>query len=290
MAYTTQELVTFNGTFLNTYAKNISTRTGRYTTPEVRGEQLVLPGRSGYIFTPNRPLGPGEMIWKMWVLGCNDDGYVTPGSTYRVEFEKNWEALATLFSGRTKLNKITVIRPNGAVRECYAEVVDRLDPETSAGGTRAEFNVALQIPDVYWRDTSALSQSATADATLPKTLNLTSFQGMTGTIEDAVITVAGPIQNPRVTNTETGIYVQYNGTVPSGQNWVIDCGLFTSKVNNVSVLTNTTHIGHPRFLIIPPTTETAGVVSDIPQVVLSGTGGGLPTNITVNARRKWLTA
>ena len=287
MALTTSEIVTFDGQQLNTYANNISTFSGRLTTPEIRGESLILPSRSGYIFSPNRPLGPGEMTWSMWVLGCNDNGILPAGSSYRKQFQANWDFLSRLFTRRSKLSHVTKVLPDGSTRECDVEVVDRLEPEAAAGGTRAEFNVALQIPDVYWQDTSNTTQAATAGATLPKTLNLTSFAGMTGTIEDAVVTVTGAIQNPRVTETETGIYVQLNDTLTAGQTWVFDCKNFTSiKGGSTDVVINTVHVGHPKFLIITPWNGTGTT----PQLVLSGTGGGANTNISVTARRKWLVA
>ena len=288
MALTTSEITTFDGVPLNTYAKNIATRTGRLTTPDIRGENLVLPSRSGYVFTPNRPLGPGEMVLGMWVLGCDDDGYVPDGSTHRRLFQFNWEMLSRLFGRRSKLSKMTQVMPDGTIRECYVEVTDQLVPEAVAGGTRATFSVALQIPDVYWQDVATTTQSATAGSSLPKTLNLTSFAGMTGTIEDAVVTVAGPITNPRVTETETGIYVQYNGTVANGDSWVFDCKAFTSIKTSgaVDVVLNTTHVGHPRFLIVTPWNG----LSAVPQLVLSGSSGGGATNLSITARRKWVTA
>lgn len=287
MALTTNEIVTFDGVPLNTFAKNISTFTGRLSTPEIRGDNLILPNRSGYVFAPNKPLGPGEMALAMWVVGCNDDGEIPDGSFHRKEFQSNWDMLSRLFTRRSKLSKLSKVLPDGSSRECQVEVTDRLEPEASSGGTRATFTVALQIPDVYWQDPIVLTQAAGAGATLPKTLNLTSFSGMTGTIEDAVITVQGPITNPRVTETETGIYVQYNGTVANGDSWVVDCKNFTSikTSGSVDVVLNTTHVGHPKFLLITPWNG----LSPIPQIVLSGSAGGAATNFSVTARRKWVT-
>lgn len=287
MALTTNEVLTFDGVQLNTYAKNISTITGRLTTPQIRGDSLILPSRSGYIFTPNRPLGPGELILNMWVLGCNDNGVLPSGSNYRAQFQANWDSLSRLFTRRSKLSHITKVLPDTTTRECDVEVVEQLDPEAAAGGTRAEFSVALNIPSVFWQDTNPITQSATAGATLPKTLNLTSFAGMTGTIEDAVVTVTGPIVNPRVTESETGIYVQLNDTLTASQTWVVDCGNFTSvKGGSTDVVINTVHVGHPRFLIVTPWNGT----TTTPQLILSGTGGGSATNFSIAARRKWVTA
>lgn len=287
MALTTNEIITFDGVQLNTYAKNISTFSGRLSTPEIRGDTLVLPNRSGYIFTPNRPLGPGEMVWSMWVLGCNDNGVVPVGSNFRQQFQANWDSLSRLFTRRSRMSSVSKVMPDGTTRECSVEVIEKLEPEAAAGGTRAEFTVGLNIPSVYWQDTSNTVQSATVGATLPKTLNLTSFAGMTGTIEDAVITVTGAIANPRVTETETGAYVQLNDTLTASQTWVVDCGAFTSvKGGSTDVVISTVHVGHPRFLIITPWNGT----TTTPQLVLSGTGGGANTQLSVSARRKWITA
>lgn len=281
---TTTELVTFDGVVLNTYAYNVTTGTGRANIPATRGDQLQLPGRSGYIPAQNLAYEEGEFTLSMFVLGANTDD-TRPATTNlkRRAYETNLATLMRIFSVRGRLCHVTAVQADGSTRESWAEVQEAIQISTMAGRTRGEFAVNCLIPDVYWRDTSPTTQATTASATLPKTLDLTSFTNMTGTIEDSVVTVTGPATNPRVTDVETGIYVQYNGSLTSAQSWVVDSGAYTSKVGATDVTLNTTHGGHVRYLIIPP--YLAGQA--YPRLSLSGAGGGSTTKLSVTAYRKY---
>jgi hypothetical protein len=137
---------------------------------------------------------------------------------------------------------------------------------------------------VWWEDENVTTQSTAAGSSLPKNLDLTSFTSMTGIIEDAVITVHGPITQPKVTDAETGAWVMYNGNVGSGQSWVVDVGAFTSMVGATSVMENTTHAGGYKLLVIP----NVNGANEYPRLTLSGSSGGSATQLTVAARRKWV--
>lgn len=281
---TTTELVTFDGVVLNTYCSNISTGSGRANIPATRGDRLQLPGRSGYIPAPNLAYEEGEINLSMWVLGANaDDSRPATTNLKRRAYENNLASLFRLFSVRSRLCRITAVQPDATTREAWVEVQEAVQLNTMAGRTRGEFAVNLLIPDVYWRDTAVVTQATAASSTLPKTLDLTSFPGMTGTIEDSVVTVTGPITNPRITDVETGVYVQYNGAITSAQSWVVDAGAYTSKVGSTDVTLNTSHGGHVRYLIIPP--YLAGQA--VPRLALSGAGGGATTKLSVTAYRKF---
>lgn len=201
----------------------------------------------------------------------------------RQAFEDNMARLMRCFTRAHRLSTLRAAQPDGSIRRAFVEWNEWSDPDVSAGGTRAEFSIGYVVPAVWWEDETTRTQAATANATLPKTLDLTSFTGMTGIIEDAVLTVTGPITNPRITDSETGGYVQFTGTVPTGQTWVVDVGAFTSSVAGASVLANTTHSGGYKFLVIP----NCFGATDTPRLVLSGSAGGAATNLSVTARRKW---
>ena len=284
---TTSEVVTFDGVSLNQYCWNIATGTGRYNTPAARGEDITLPGRSGSVFVPNKPTQVGTYNLVLWVQASDADGFAAATVNARRRlFESNIATLQRLFTRRSKLSYVTVVQPDTSVREAYVQVAEAIEPEIQGQRMHATFTVSLQIPDVYWQDTTDTTQAATAGSSLPKTLTLSSFAGMEGPIEDSQVTVTGPVTNPRVTDTETGIYTQFNGTVGAGSTWVVDNKNFTSKVNGSDVLAATTHVGHPRFLVISPWNGTVAT----PQIILSGSAGGGATNVSVTARRKWFSA
>ncbi len=278
MALTTAEVFTYDGVALNTYAYNISTGKGRTQTPPLRGEHIEVAGRSGNVFLQNRVTGPGEVILTMWVVGHDVDGLVPGGSSMRLEFEKNKEKLLQLFQ-YNKLSYLTAVQADGTTRECWAYVADRLILETTSGRTRGEFSVALEIPDVYWQDTSDTTVTQTVSSS-PGTVNLTSFAGMTAPVEDAVIEVRGPATNPRVTSNQSNIWTQLNRSLSAAETWQFNCKTWTSTVGVTNVTTLTTHWGHAKFMIIPPAV--------LPQLVLSGTGFTSNTQLKVVARKKYV--
>ena len=66
--------LTVNGLSLHTVAIGVETKTGRLNVPGLRGTNLVVPGRSGSIWTPNKPFEEGRVVLSMFILGCDDDG------------------------------------------------------------------------------------------------------------------------------------------------------------------------------------------------------------------------
>jgi hypothetical protein len=198
--------------------------------------------------------------------------------------EDNMAKLQRIFTRRHRLSLLRAAQPDGSIRRALVEWKEWDEPDVQAGGTRAEWAISYEIPGVWWEDESPTVQSAVAGSLLPKNLDMTSFAGMTGVIEDAVLTVQGPITQPMITDAETGAWVRYNGIVSSSTTWVVDVGNFTSTVNGTSVMLNTTHGGGYKLLTIPNCFGS----NDYPRLVLSGSGSGSTTQLTVSAKRKWV--
>lgn len=274
-----------DGVPMRTEAYNVSTSTGRHSLPVRRGEDLVVAGRSGYEFVPNKPFEAGFGTLSVWAVGKEEDGSI-PGTHLGRQLltNRHIERLQRFFTRTHRLSTIRAKQPDGSWRRARVQWNEWGDPEMTAGGTRAEWSIGYTIPDVWWEDEALTTQSAVAGSALPKTLDLTSFAGMTGILEDAVLTVAGPITNPKITDEETGAWVKFTGTISNGNTWVVDCAEWTSTANGVSALATTTHSGGYRLLSIP--NEYA--LGDTPRLTLSGTGGGANTNLTVMGRRKWV--
>lgn len=288
------DLLTIDGIDLRGQAFGVSTRTGRYNLPAKRGDNLIIPGASGEIWLANKPYEAGSGVLALWAVGgttVSNTLTVSPSFTQkRTDLESNIAALMRIFTRSHRLSTIRGAQPDGSIRRALVEWTEWSEPEIQAGGTRAEWAIGYRIPSTWWEDESTTTQAATAGATLPKTLNLSSFANMTGTIEDATFTVVGPITNPRITDSETGAWVQYTGTVTGGNSWYLDVAAATSKVGATAgaattVMANTTHAGGFRMLVIPNTFN----LTNTPQLVLSGSAGAAGTNLSVTARRKWVT-
>jgi hypothetical protein len=277
---TTAETLVVDGVALNTMAFNIKTYEGRVNVPARKGDLIEAVADHGSIAVTDRPFQTGRQILGMWILGCDEDGNVP--TTYRVEFEKNRQKLIRLFA-RGKLMTLQQTRPDGTVLQCQGIVTDAIDISTMAGATRAEFNVGIDIPRVFWEDTATSAADSGASITLPKTLTLTGLVNASAPTSDIVTTVTGPITNPVITQPDNGWTASLNVAVPSGQTWVVDANLFTTKLNAVNNLQNFTHTGGARFMEIPSKTD-----GTAPTLVLSGSGASAATRFQATVRRKML--
>lgn len=262
--------------------------------PSMRGGHTVVPMQSGVIPRLNRSYDPGTIAFKMWVLGCDSDGTIPRVSSERRQlFERNQRLLMRLFGyqGKTvELRRAYVGDYQGAPSSYVMAraVIDGFNGfDTMAGRQRAQLTVAMTLIDAFWSDVNATTDTSSASATLPQTLRL-SDPG-TAPIEDAVITVTGPITNPRVTCPSSGSWVQYNGAVPAGQTMVIDSAKGSVTVNGSSVLGSVVRGGSARLMLIPPRENgTIGSNSFQTSLTLSGSGASSATNFSVKYYRKHL--
>jgi hypothetical protein len=267
---------------LSHFAWNISSVD--LSTAGFRGESLVLAQRSGSIPVLNRFRENSEFGLSMWVIGMDpNDGSIPATRTLRRQmFDSNLSTLVRVLTQDTRLINFKYENASGN-RVCTAQCTGSIPLTTMAARSRAEFTATFSNPNVFWRDETTGSSATAANATLPKDLPLTHLVGGTAPVDDAVIAVVGPITNPRVTDLETGIWVQYTGTLSSAQTWTVDAGTFSSTVNGSSVRTSTSHSGHPRFMYIP----TRYSNTNTPTVRLTGTAGGTTTKLTVSSYRKY---
>lgn len=260
--------------------------------PTLKGDHLALSGANGVIPQFNRAYEPGSVALKMWVLGCEVDGTV-PGlrSGRRQLFERNLRMLLRLFGyqGNVVTLKKTIYgdsldsAPITVTARAIVSEVANID--TQMARQRATVSVALTLVDSFWSDAAVTTDTTGASATVPKTLNLTDVG--TAPVDDAVIKITGPITSPRVTCPASGSWIQYNGTVSAGQTLTIDSKAGTAFLGTNSVLSNVTHGGTAKFMVIPPRNQ--GTVTDTgfqTALALSGSSAGTTTSMSVSYYRK----
>lgn len=289
MTTTSSIPMTVDGTRLDTFAWNIETLEGRLTTPSVRGGNPSVPGRHGGLWVPQKTYDENTIVLKMWVIGSDVNGGIP--TTEMTEFRKNIDSLTLLFGKRHGLLDVRQTWPTG-VRQAFCEVLQSFDLSARAIQPQAKFSVALNIPAVFWQDVSTSDYASATALTSGTTLTLNTYDGMTAPIEDAIFVVRGPITNPRLTNPDTGEWVQLNAVVVTGQDWRIDCSTWDSRTgagigftgaSTTNQLLNTQYSGGgaPFMRLMP---KIGG-----PQLVLSGSGTGGATQVMARGRRKYFT-
>lgn len=271
---------TVNGVDLNTLAYNFTTRSGMHTTAGLRGANPVTPGKDGSTYRPGKKRDENELNWKMWASPVTDLGVIPSSPTVAyTNWRANMDKLLALFDSSTSLLWIV---QNG--RECYADVLDAIDPEVAYGNVGA-FEVSLRVPDAFWRDTADRTYTSVTGTGAIKLHTMSEFAGATAPMADLTYTVSGPVTNPRVTDELTGHYVEYIGTIASGSSWVVNAEAYTSMsgASNLTANTNSSGVYAPSLLTLTHRVDPTAAI----QVRLGGTAAGTNTRLQVVGRRKY---
>jgi hypothetical protein len=278
MTNTTAEILTINGTVLNTLAKNVESLTGRLHVPARRTANVLVPGRHGAIRVARKMYDQGLIVLPMWVAGCNDDGTIPVGTTARREFYRNVDELVRLFASDAPLDIQHTI-PDGSVRQASGDVDQVLDFTTGAWGDPVgKVSAAITLPDPFWHDVNAtFLQFVSPGPSLP----LSQFAQSNAPMEDFVYVVTGPATNARIGCSATS-WVQYNGVIAAGQTLTIDSGAWSLAGTGGLVPDYAALIHGPeaRWLTVRPGSP--------PAITWSATGATSATKVTVTGKRKYL--
>lgn len=293
MTVTTAETVTVDGLVLNTLAYNISTRGGRYTTPDVRTKNVEIGGRHGTQRVRSKKFQQGMFTLSMWVRGANEDGSIpdnSDGLSKRI-FQNNLDVLLQTFTRKSGLLDIRQTLPDGTIRQCFGEVLAVIDPQSKSVQPMAAFSVAITIPSAFWQDLNPITYTSPAGLTASQTLTLSPFIGATAPMEDLVWTIMGAATNAKVQALENSLplevdtWMQYTGTVPTTKNLIVDSGLWsvTGSVGFSPSTANLVHMGSAAFMSLQP-----GPLNTAPQVAWSASGVDSHTQLMVTGRRKYV--
>lgn len=286
--------VTVDGTSLDAYAWNVDAKTRLF--PGARTADVQIPGVDGVAASVNDDLEPGLLTLSMWVIGVDQNGTIPVGSNGVAQCRANLDALAHLFGKRHALLDVReTVDLQGSVRQAWCKVTDTVEPKLIANGT-GRFTVAMSIPDGMWQDPATADWSQTG-ATAGTVYEVTSLQGATGPISDAVLLVTGPATNPQINDFASGAYVRLNQALAAGQLWRVNVGTWSSRYGSGLTLASADTAGtdghattvygggNARFLrLLPQVSAGARRV----RLSLTGSGFTAATGISVRARRKYL--
>lgn len=269
-----------DGVRLDTLAYSIETRNGRFNVPAMRGENLELAGRDGRLYVPNKRLEPGLLSLSMWCSDTDADG----GNPGYEQFLQNYDTLIALFMrNNSMLHVRKQVASDGTERESYAEVSGAIAPDISGSHAHpvAKFTIGLELPGVFWQDTTDVVWSQTG-AVSGTVYSPTGFGGGNAPMMDLAIEVTGPANNPRLVDGSTGHYVQLNHSLLGTEVWALNSGAWTSGIGATNMIGQTQYSGafSPRLFGL-----SAGS-----QLRFEATGGiTSATAIEVTGRRKYFT-
>lgn len=299
MAYTSAYPITVDGVRLDTLAWGVELR--KVVIPGTREANEVVPGVDGVIPSMNDDYDAATYTLDMFVRGSNEDGVVPADSVGRLR--ANLDHLVAIFSKRHALLDVReVVDAAGTVRQAMMKRQDSFVPEI-APGLSAKFTVQLVIPGVYWRSLSAVDWVGGAGVVNSSQV-VTTVEGSTGAINDAVLLVKGPITNPKVADPYgTGAFVQYRGTLAAGDVWRVNCETWATRVGAGLTLDSSDTVGTDatavteandpsgRFLSIRPGYYYGTSVASSTRrsvLMLQGSGASSETQLQVRARKAFI--
>lgn len=254
--------------------RDVENRAGWRNVAAPTGQNLNVPNRAGEIYVP-KSVAAGGLILNLWLHHRSEE-----------ELNNGWEALLRTVVQPHRMVTIHEYRPGGAEhgqRVCRAELVGGIRPTPSGrNGMRASLN--FRIPAGIWETVYDYPFESEVGPSLPKVVGLSDLAQSTAPIDNAILTIVGPITNPVVSwhNPAYGMgsSVKYTGTVPDGAKLILNSG--TWGITGVGFTPNKAAVipTGSRFMTIEP--------SDAPSLTLSGIGGGAKTQLLVSAHAAFL--
>lgn len=294
-------VVVKNGTTyrLDTLAYNISSRNGRLGTAGVRGAPVEVVGRDGSIYVPGRSRTEGLSVLSMWVHSTDVNGALVPGEDPYTTWKRNLDFLLWLFdttAGQIEIREYTLpssdAQLNTASRyvRMFCEVRQVILP-TIKGRVFGELAIQLVINSVYREDGALQTSTSVTGTGAVGTFSLAEFDGATAPMKDLVLCLDGPLTNPAYIDVATGHKVWLAATVPSGQQWTLNCSTLESRVGagldfstssgtRKTSTTFATGCWLPNLFALTP-------APGGPSIQLTGSAASTTTRFRVQGRRKY---
>lgn len=282
-----------DGFSLSNYAFNIESID--YATAEPRAKGTTIPQRNGILPRFNSSYESSEIALKMWVLGCEPDGTIpSTFSARRKLFDRNLQTLLQLMTGQNGLSYLAKIGNfnNNTDTVKYAQVINTASTPvtTMMARQRAEITFTFTVVEAFWSSAQVFSENSTASSTLPQILNLSGMGS--APVDDALVTIYGPVSSPIITCDASGSWVKYNGNLTAGQSLVLNVDTYQATINGVPVNQNISHGGHAKWVYIPPRNVSGGNIYSTPAfaptVTLTGSGASSATYFNITYNRKYL--
>jgi hypothetical protein len=224
MTTTAARYVTVDGVRLDTLAWNIEAISRAVSSR--RSGDFTVPNLDGSIPTLNDALEPTTYGLQMWLRGTDVDG-VTPGVGSITTLRNNLDELLHLFGKRHALLEVREqVDAGGTERRAWAKVTDTIEPDLGGAGNSGRFMVGMVLPYGVWEDVNTTDLTLAAPVTAAE---VTSLQGATERVNDAIFLVEGPATTPRITDPATGMYVELGVALTAGQFWRFNSATWASR-------------------------------------------------------------
>jgi hypothetical protein len=242
---------------------------------------MIQPAQThGEFWSPQYFTAATKLLTIVVSDASSSTGYPTSINQARANYDANLDALTLLFQRRRQLASVVRTLSSGQQRLALVSVMSVIEPQLIPV-TQGSLTVELTIPDGFWRD-AVDSTLATLSAGFSGVV--TGMAGATAPMNDLNFIVTGPVTNPRITDNESGSWVQYNGTVAAGNTLtLVNTTMGASGTGFTPTLANVQHAGDSNWLTLYPSQANGGV-----NITFGGSATTGATSLQIFGHKKYM--
>ena len=237
---------TFNGFSLSARGKwDVEAVIEGIGIPKFRGKDLQVPFQQGNRWIKKR-FDSRKVVLSMWIKG-----------TDRADLDQNIDAFLTAI-GKPGLHTLSRTLRSGETRLAQAELCSEIQFVRKNPGY-AKFALELELPDPFFYGTEKTADVRTGSIS---PIIWTHVNAGSAPATNMVITLEGPLSNPILRNRNNGIWIQYVGTIASGQAVVLDTKHFACMQGEDNMISIVKHGGDAYWMILDAGNNSMELVTD----------------------------
>ena len=236
----------FNGFSLSSRGKwDVESAIEGIGIPKFRGNDLRVPFQHGNRWIKKR-FDSRKVVLSMWIKG-----------TDRADLDNNIDAFLTAI-GKPGLHTLSRTLRSGETRLAQAELCSEIQFVRKNPGY-AKFALELELPDPFFYGTEKTADVRTGSIS---PIIWTHVNAGSAPATYMVITLEGPLSNPILRNRNNGIWIQYVGTIASGQAVVLDTKYYTCLQGDQNMISIVKHGGDAYWMILDAGENSMELVTD----------------------------
>ena len=201
--------------------------------PKFRGNDLSVPFQHGNRWIKKR-FDSRKVVLSMWIKG-----------TDRADLDDHIDAFLAAI-GNPGLHTLSRTLRSGETRQAQAELCAEIHFVRKNPGY-AKFALELELANPFFYGTGKATDVKTV---VSSPITWTHVNAGTAPTTSMVITLEGPLSNPVLKNSSTGVWIQYVGTILSGESVVLDTKHFTCLQGNENRISIVKHGGDADWMIL----------------------------------------
>ena len=225
---------TFNGFSLSSRGKwDVEAAIEGIGIPKFRGNDLRVPFLHGNRWIKKR-FDSRKVVLSMWIKGAD-----------RADLDDNIDTFLMAI-GTPGLHTLSRTLRSGETRLAQAELCSEIHFVRKNPGY-AKFALELELPDPFFYATGKTTDEKTIDSS---PLVWTHTNAGSAPATSMAITLEGPLSNPVLRNRNNGVWIQYLGTIASGETVVLDTKHFICLQGEDNMISIVKHGGDAYWMIL----------------------------------------